>query len=204
MKYILICLSIFKTFLVYGQIDSTVFDRNFNFKNGIYSTYAEVLSNNPKYPGYKIDHNAQFYYSKIQFYYFDRDLNKQPFNDSVFAIAEEGILFVKYKNQLFKLMNKGAISTFIVEKTRNQYPGYMEEVQKVFFYDLKTGIIDKLTPNNAENFLMRDNELYTTFSDLNMIQKNKMIYSYILKYNTRNPIYIKSENDTFINPTEDN
>jgi hypothetical protein len=101
-------------------------------------------------------------------------------------------------------MNKGAISTFIVEKTRNQYPGYMEEVQKVFFYDLKTGIIDKLTPNNAENFLMRDNELYTTFSDLNMIQKNKMIYSYILKYNTRNPIYIKSENDTFINPTEDN
>jgi hypothetical protein len=99
---------------------------------------------------------------------------------------------VYYKNQFYKLILKGPVSTFYTETTVTYASGYTDKNDKLYFVDLVTGKIDRLTPDNIDFVIKRDADLYSKFSDLPESQKRKTLYSYILKYNQNNPIFIKT------------
>jgi hypothetical protein len=115
---------------------------------------------------------------------------------------------VRYKNQIYKLILTGAISTFFIEHDRNLYlsnPGYSKyfvfprtdtyEKDKLYFFDLKTGKIDILNRSKIERIIRRDGMLFASFSNISKSKQKKILYSYILKYNLSHPIYIKLENN---------
>jgi hypothetical protein len=178
---------------LFGQSDSTLFDNTFKFKDGVYRTYKELLKNEPKYLNYRIDAKADGLFGKITFVIYDQMLNMQPFEDSVFAYVNNGTLAIFYMNHFYKLILKGTISTFYIETINVYSSGYTTKDDKLFFVDLMTGTIDKLNPSNINEFIKRDNELYSTYSTASESKIRKTLYSFILKYNQRNPLYIRTK-----------
>jgi hypothetical protein len=191
MKYILITIYLIQCISLFGQRDSVLFDKRFIFRDGIYTSNEEVLSNEPKYPNYILDPQGVMLYNSIQFYYYIKDQDKKVFPDSILGYAKDGIFYVLYKLQFYKLFNIGSISTFLFEVTSNYYPEVYITNEKVGFFDLKTGLIDKVSIAKIDDLLKRDIELYSTFSKISLFDKKKALYPYILKYNMRNLIYIK-------------
>ena len=176
------------------QNDSALFNHEFKFRDGIYTKNVEVLMNEPKYSINEVEAKVDVLLGKMKFYYLGESSKREPLADSIFAYVEEGILRVYYKNQFHKLILKGPILTFYTETTITYSSGYVDKNDKLYFVDLLTGKIDRLTPDKIDSVIKRDSELYLKFSNLSESQKRKTLYSYILKYNQNNPFYIKTTN----------
>ena len=194
MRHLSIILIILKSNVLFGQSDSVLFNHEFKFKDGIYTQNIEVLINEPKYSRHDVEAKVDVLFGKMKFYYLRESSKKEPITDSIFAYVEQGILRVYYKNQFHKLILKGPISTFYTETTTKYSSGYVNKNDKLYFVDLLTGKIDRLTPDNIDSVIKRDGELYLKFSNISESKKRKTLYSYILKYNQNNPLYIKTTN----------
>ena len=194
MRHILIIIIILTTHCLFGQSDSSLFNSVFRFKDGVYTQNKEVLINEPKYLKHEVEAKVDVLLGKLKFYYIGESSAKHPLTDSIFAYVEQGSLFVYYKNQFHKLILKGPISTFYIETTTKYSTGYVDKYDKLYFVDILTGEINRLTPDNIDKVLKRDDELYLIFSNSSDSKKKKTLYSYIIKYNQNNPLYIKTNN----------
>lgn len=190
MKHIAILFIILNSCYVFGQSDSFLFESKSHFKNGIYTTNEEVLRNDPKYPGYMLGESKPFL-GERSYYYFKDTLNKLPYNDDLFAVVFDGNLFINYQNRFHKLILTGAISTFYTEVVVNYSYRYYQAYDYLYFVDLMAGTIGKLKPGNIDYIMQRDHLLYSEYSNLPDRKKKKVLYSFVLKYNSRNPIYIQ-------------
>jgi hypothetical protein len=162
--------------------------------DGVYTQNIQVLLNEPKYSKHEVVAEVDVLFGKLKFYYIGEASDKHPLTDSIFAFVEQGKLLVYYKNEFHKLILKGPISTFYIEKTTQYSSGYIDKDDKLYFVDMMTGEIDRLTPDNIDKVIKRDEELYSIFSSSSDSRKRKTLYSYILKYNQNNPLYIKTYN----------
>jgi hypothetical protein len=198
MRYFLIVAILLQGFCLSAQTDSALFDRSFKLKKGIYTSYFEILENSPKYPDYLIETNNDIVFGKLSMNFYDQNMIQQDIKDEVFAYVQEGYIVVKYDNQFYKLILTGPISTFYKEKITSNSPynspiTYTTVDDKLFLFDLRTGYINKLNLKNIDWILKRDSVLYTSYLALSDSKKRKTLYSFILKYNQRNPIYIRTE-----------
>jgi hypothetical protein len=195
MKNILFIVILLNYLPLYAQSDSVQLDSKFHFKNGIYSSYIEVLNNNPKYPDFLLEtrRSSEVIFGGSDYIFYNKLLNKQPYTDPLFAFVDDGVLLVYYKKDFHKLILTGAISTFFTEMTTHFSNGYTTTDANLYFLDLITGNIDKLNPENIDSIIKRDSRFYTDYSSISYSDKKKILYSYVLKYNKRNPIYIKLE-----------
>jgi len=182
----------------YGQAsDSVKFEKGVFLEAGIYTHVNQIIGNAPKYFGYRLDPNESHFFKKgDELSCFDRNGNQLKIEDTVIAYVEKGTFFVRYKHWIYPLMSKGAISTFIVsQSTRNTgNASTVDEDIYLYYFDLKTGVINRIKKTQMDKIgelFIADNELYKEFSNLSKSKKKKLYYSYILKYNQRNPIYIK-------------
>lgn len=171
---------------------TALFNNKVKLHDGIYTTTDEILSNSPKFPEIKIEAKSDFWiggYTNL--YYFDSSGKMNEYNDTLIFLVYDGQRFVYYKYDFHKLIQTGAVSTFIIERVYVDYrTGYVTDDSKLLFWDLETGKIDKLTPKKFEEILQRDNEIYETYSRIPKSRQKETLYYYLLKYNERNPVYI--------------
>jgi hypothetical protein len=186
-----------------AQSDSVLFNKDFKFKDGIYTQNIEFIRNSPKYRKDEIEVKGDVRSGKVKFYLREESSKNYPLQDSIFAYVEQGNLFFCYENRFYRPILKGPISTFYIEKVKTVQAPNLSNNQtvpmrtqykddKLFFVDILTGKIDRLTPNNIDYVIKRDNQLYLKFSEVSNSKKNKTLYSYVLKYNQDNPLYINT------------
>lgn len=200
--YLLLILLI--TNVLGAQNDSVVVDRDFIFKNGIYATFDEVRTNSPKYPNLMFELREDRL-TKSKIIYAEKAIN----SDSIFAIVQNGKLSIRFDNDYRKLILVGSLCTFFIETYKLSPPSFDQTTYipgidggifiggkrspdlDVYCLDLKTGYIDRLECDYMDEILKRDNFLYVDYSLASKKERKKTLYSYVLKYNSRNPTYFR-------------
>ena len=176
---------------LFGQENNTIFDNKTNLTEGVYTTLSEILENNPKYHDCLFESKVNVWTGKIFIYYTDQSGARNELKDTILLVVEDGKRYVCYKKGFYKLILTGAISTFIIETIDYKAMGPDEVRAKIYFWDVMTGKMDKLNPYNVDDIIKRDRVIYETYSDISDLKKSKTLYSYILKYNMHNPVFIK-------------
>jgi hypothetical protein len=187
MRHLLLFILLLKPGIFYCQSDSAVFDRDFRFRTGIYTSYREVLENAPKYPDCSPEIKVDPWFGRVSLNYYDRQHMKNPLPGDIFACAHSGEIYIWYAGRFNRLIMKGAISAFYDELVIDYMTGYSESYYKTYFVDLETGNIERMYPENVDGVIQRDSLLFAEYSKLSYPKKRKILYSYILKYNSRNP-----------------
>jgi hypothetical protein len=175
----------------YSQ-DSTLFDSKFKFRDGVYTSCLELIKNSPRYfdRNFKIVANSKNGLGSI--YCYDKVGNLIQITDSIFAAVSKSKLYVRFGNRFYNLILVGSISTFVIETVHNYSAGNSSTDNDLFFVDLNTGRIDRLNNINMDYIFKRDSLLYKDFLSISPSKRKKTLYSFILKYNQRHPIYIKT------------
>lgn len=196
-----------------NTFDSTVFDNNFVFNNGIYTSLEELKYNSPSYPDceLELDKNQESI-SFDNLYYINSRKTRLKYESALYAIVVDGHLSIFYNKQLNSVFLKGAISTFILKEVVTTtthhpnnnmgygYPGYgtgpsmpvtTSHVEvNIYFLDFITGIISKVDKDNLDPIIKRDAELYASYSKIKGDSNHKKSYPFISQYNARNKVYI--------------
>lgn len=193
MRYILIVILTLNYFTLQAQNEGTAFDVRFKLKNGIYTSNVEILTNNPKYPDCKLEVDGYSLFGRASFNYYNESSEMQPYSDSLFAFVKNGILTIYYGYEFRKLIVTGPISLFYIESTVSYTYGYSHTDDRLFYFDLITGDIGKMNPLNMKEIFKRDPFVYSEYSQLSVVKGKKALYSTVIKYNMRNPIYIRTE-----------
>lgn len=195
------------------SFDSAVFDNNFVFNNGIYTSLEELKYNSPSFPDceLELDKNQESIdFDKL--YYMNSRRTRLKYESALYAIVVDGHLSLFYNKQLNSVFLKGALSTFILKEvvttTTQQpmnnmgygYPGYgtgsttpvtTSHVEiNIYFLDFLTGAILKVDKDNLEPVIKRDPVLYESFSKIKGDSNHKKSYPFISQYNARNRVYI--------------
>ncbi len=186
-------------FVLFAQGDSVLLDKNFNFTNGVYSSFAEMLQNSPKYRDVKFEVREGPLRVKTLYFYNDNS-GIDKYDEPVFAIVQNGKMSVNFDYGFHKLILLGSISTFYIEHKKLQptfSSGWGMHAQQndtqadLYFLDLKTRSIESLRYDAVDEVLKRDPMLYEKFLSVSKRKRKSMLYAYILEYNTRNPTYVR-------------
>jgi len=190
--------------------DSTAFDNNFVFNDGIYASLEELKYNSPSYLNCELEiDKGQTSIRLDGLYYFNSRHTRLKYESPLYAIVVDGHLSLFYKNQLNSIFLKGAVSTFILKEivtTTNYqpmnnmgYPGYggpsmpvttSHEEINIYFLDFHTGMIAKVDKDNLDPIIKRDAVLYESFNKIKGDSNHKKSYPFISQYNARNRVYI--------------
>ena len=193
MRYLLIVILTLNCFALHAQTESAAFDAKFKFQNGIYTSKAEIMNNEPKYPDCALEVDGYSLFGKASFNYYNESSEMQPYTDSLYAFVKSGILTIYYGHEFRKLIVTGAISLFYIESTVSYTYTYAHTDDRLFYFDLITGDIGKLNSLNMNEIFKRDPVVYSAYSQLSVLKGKKALYSTVINYNKRNPIYIRTE-----------
>jgi len=112
-----ISLSFFGTSIhVQAQLPVAKFDNIFNLKDGIYSSYTELLTNNLAFPNCLLIVSANkdaVNKDELNYCVIGNESNIIPFGAALYATVEKGKLSVYYKKSLINVYSKGTLCTFI-------------------------------------------------------------------------------------------
>ncbi len=193
MKYSVLFIFLIYSGFLHAQEEVSVFDNKIKLQEGVYTSLSEILENSPKYYNDQFEYTVSFWTGQSAMFYFDESGNRQNFEDTIVMIVEDGARYVNFKNHFCKLILTGAISTFYIESTYQYANGQNLVDTRLFFWDVQTGLINRLNRNTIDEVLKRDNYIYSTYSGISDSKKEKTLYSYILRYNSRNPILIRMQ-----------
>jgi hypothetical protein len=193
MKYTVLFIFLIYSGFLHAQEEVLVFDNKIKLQEGVYTSLSEILENSPKYYNYQFEYTVSFWTGQSAMFYFDESGNRQNFEDTIVMIVEDGARYVNFKNHFCKLILTGAISTFYIENTYNIAPNDQYVDNRLYFWDLTTGYINRLNYITIEEIFRRDSFIYSTYSAIPDSRKKKTLYSYVLQYNSRNPVYIGNQ-----------
>lgn len=195
------------------------FDNTFKLTNGIYTSKAELLTNNPAYPNclLKINSSRQdVYLSDLKYYAADNESEEKSYTSPLYATVVDGKLSIFYDETLFPIYSKGTLCTFILKKEPgNSYgPGYtMPEPGKkpesminmrskykyiMYVWDAQTGTITILNKENLGVSIKRDSTLYKDYVNVNPGKDDKNLLKFIFDFNARNPLFLPVRKDVLI------
>lgn len=182
------------------------FNNTFKLQDGIYTSYVELITNNPTFPNcILITNNNQqdvniytLKYSKIDESY------EKDYNSTLFATVLNGKLSIYYQKKLIPVYLKGTLCRFIytrfVSTGSSSNNTQNSELLKsdICLLDIQTGEIYKLTKENLGRSIKRDASLYATYTKIKPGKKNKNLFKYISDFNTRNPTNVAVKEQPFI------
>jgi hypothetical protein len=91
MKHCMVLILLLHYFVPQAQNDSILFEKNTVLNKGIYTSFYELLSNAPKYPGYEMDvTNYTIFYQPVR-YFLNMNKIQQEYHDTFFAVAKDKI-----------------------------------------------------------------------------------------------------------------
>lgn len=176
---------------LYAQVGPPIFDNQTILEDGIYTSLEEVLDNSPKYFCSQLNIEIDVWLGYQSILSTDTSGTKQDFEDDIFLVVKDGFKYVFHKDRMQKLIEKGALSTFIARTIYMYDNNYQEMNVEMYFWDLLTGRTYTLTASNLEEFLKRDPTLYNSFTALSRKKKKNSTFRYLLEYNARNPVEMK-------------
>jgi hypothetical protein len=194
MKYLALTCLLILTGFSYSQTTPAVFDNATVLREGVYTSYSEVLQNTPRFPDCSINYSTDLL--GIIHYEFTMASGKVT-PDTVFALLKHGILFICYTNEFYKVIIRGAVSIFNKQLTYSNflYTQYAFPVtfteDNIFLVDFTNGKINRLSVANVDELLKNDPVIYKEFSALSKGKKRKSLYPYIIKYNNRNKLLME-------------
>jgi len=193
MRHFIIFLFLLLPEFLLSQDDMSLFNNQIVLNEGIYTSLSEVLNNSPKYYDCQFEAKVDFWFGNTSIYYTDKSGTRHELNDTILLVVENGNKYVKYKKGFCKLIKVGAISTFMIDHTIKYSNGYQNTLTTLLFWDIQTGVMDILNVKNMDEILKRDSYIYSIYSGVPDSKKKKTLYSYVLQYNSRNPIYIRTD-----------
>lgn len=205
--FLLLFFIIFNT-IAQQTTDSTLFDRNFRFNDGIFLSFNDVKSNSPIPKSNiitSVDKNLFNFYDLLfdqkNFTVIMLDGTEETFKPSqIWGYSSEGHLYINYNGYFSLVPVLGAICHFIAtEEVFDNYSGgyydqyystgsHIQTFQAII--DFTTGQLNYFTTQNIEPIFARDTILYKEWSELSKNKKRKLIFVYLQKFNERNHVYL--------------
>ena len=189
---------------------------DFNFVDGIFLDFDQVKKNTPVDKARiltTLDYNDNDFFNKItseSIFSFHNNVGEKfdiPVK-TIWGYADNGVLYKKVNQNFYRVTIVGAICHFVAYVTSYSYnsrpyynsydyynygysPAYKNENTdlKQYIIDFKTGKTLEYNTKNLEVLLMQDPELYDEYISLRKKKKNQLKFTYIRKFNERNPIY---------------
>lgn len=185
-----------------GKIKYT---NDFVFNDGIYKSFQDFKNDNPSITKFTVKKPmplADPNYTVLN--YTCKDSSKSTDNcemKNCWGYCYRSSVYISYiyKSYFFKLMVIGAVCHFAgLSVTGDLNPmndisiGFAADNKyRQYFLDFETGEVLDFDFKNFSTFLMtHDDELYQQL--MKESKKKKKIFSYLLKYNAKHPIYFKS------------
>jgi hypothetical protein len=220
MKLRFIIILIFGFQLLYGQSDSLLVTKNFEFKDGVYLSFEAFQRNQPAYTWEDLRtnliSNPQTFTAKVQFIRIKE--NETPLHlDSVWGISLGGLPYVRIEDtsdgseltNFAALKVRGKICYYEYEayeevtvpiKAYNPYTGkpYLEstvkrqkQVMEEWIMDFETGEVLRLNPDNLKLWVREDSQLIEAIESLGEEAWDwDKLFKCILIYDDRHPTYI--------------
>lgn len=205
--------------LIFSQNDSVKlvkYTPDFEFKEGLYLSFAQLKNNQP-IPKSRIissyDQNSRDFFDdlflKDKIFIYDLYGMKQTIKKKdIWGYSSNGFIYIYLSEGFHRVSYVGSICHFVADITvyssyyrdpyyYNSYYYYSSrpittkstELQQ-YMLDFKTGKIIEYTSEGLEILLMNDPELYDEFMALRRKKKKQLKFYYIRKYNERNPLYL--------------
>jgi hypothetical protein len=176
-----------------SQAEKDTLSNIFIFRAGIYSTFNELLHNQPKYPGCKMNTNGAKILANLS--YADAIGGSHHYKDSLFALVQNNKLYIFYKSQFYSSLVKGTLTVLSLDEHSTVAWGWNDEADyfsgvSQFCLDFQTGETKIMTWKNFDIVLRSDKELYAEFSSLSKSKKKEMINYFLFRFNKRNPTLI--------------
>ncbi|HSY60910.1 MAG TPA: hypothetical protein VK796_03490 [Cytophaga sp.] len=218
-------LSLFLLLIVHSGIaQSSVakFDNAFALRDGIYTSYQELLNNTPGFPdcilqstSYIENDPDKIKTTRLNYYKAGDENNVLKYTSPLFATVLKGKLNVYYQKELTPVYSKGTVCTFIYTKDPVTYnknnintaPFYSSSQGQLYanphrgyqsfvcMLDIQTGEVKKLTKENLGLTIARDSVLYQQFLKIKPGRKNKNLFKYIAEFNSRNVTFLPTRID---------
>jgi predicted acetyltransferase len=200
---------LFFTSRLCAQTDSIPYSKDFNFKEGLYLSYADFRNNDP-IPKTKIqtnyDKNALDFFkqetAKTEIKYLDASGVEQTVRtNKLWGYCSNNGIYINYGRDFSKIMVVGSICHFTatVETYVGGYDHYTGAPANIrsyqleqFVIDSRTGKVGSFTLVNMEALLKQDDALYNEFMKLSKRKRKDMMFVYLRKFNEKYPLYFKS------------
>lgn len=183
----------------------------YQFKNGLYITFNQVLQNKPM-PFERIISGNKSYDNWLDLvlkldkiaYLDDYGVHQIINTNNVWGYCNNGALYINWSKEFYRIPYIGKISHYVATQTvRNDYfadpyygyysgmrPSY--ETSKIVqnIIDFESGKSYPFTIETVQSFLMKDSVLFDEFIQLKNNKKKQMMFLYIRRFNEKNPLYL--------------
>lgn len=195
----------------FAQQKSIQYDKDFEFKNGIYISFLDFKNNNPIIASKIISD-----YNKNSREFFDKILSKNTFTymdssgkeqtektDDIWGYCANGNIYISHGTDYNRVTIIGSICHFVAtvpmkvgmgDPFNYNDPFYNPQQQytyisEQFILDYESGKVLQFNVDNMQALLSRDEALYKEFTALKKKQKRDSIFLYLRKYNEKHPVY---------------
>ena len=190
-----------------GNFVKYTFD--FEFEEGLYQTFDEFKNNSPSIKSYIIVKKNDAFLEQFQekvsvkrVEYIDSDRKQRSLSrKEVWGVCSDGKVYILI-NRSFQRIDKIGSMIYFTAQLEPEYvagsarsgPGTVTGVSTVgCLLDFQTGEILSYSYKDFLTVLERDGELYNEFISIKGKKKRKhKMFSYMRKYNERNPIFFPS------------
>lgn len=193
------------------QLEVAKLDNTFKLIDGIYTSFNELLTNDPAFPNCILKVNSSredVNIGDLKYYMPGNESDEIIYTSPLYSTVINGKLSIYYDQTLFPIYSKATVCTFILTKQPgNSYgPGYslpepgkkpesmvnMRSKYKyiMYFIDIQTGEIAILNKENLGVTIKRDSTLYKNYIDVTPGKDNKNLLKYIFDFNARNPTFL--------------
>jgi hypothetical protein len=212
--YLLVAFFVSNYFLslsLFAQQKSIQYSRDFEFREGVYSSISNFKNNSPIIRS-KIIFNSnkddkdflKYVLDKSTITYVDSvGMEQQIKIDKVWGYCSNGTVFVNFGTGFNRVTIIGSLCHFVavmptpvgVNDPFNPYQPYGSALPRYiyvtnqYFLDFGSGNISVFDVEHMEIILQRDETLYKAFTALKKKQKRDSIFLYLRKYNEKHLIY---------------
>jgi len=183
-------LLLFYNLSVYAQKEVTSISNNFVFKDGIYTSFDELIHNNPKYENCKFEMTKPpVGYPKL--FYYSANNSQLSYNDYLFAVVNHGTLFLWFRYSFYHQYYLGQIGIFY-ETDWHAYSQsiYNSVIDKQCILDFKSGKVLKLDQKSIIEIISKDLDV-SQDSLIKIKKKTKSeLIPLIMKFNESHTMYI--------------
>jgi len=190
-----------------GNFVKYTFD--FEFEEGLYQTFDEFKNNSPSIKSYVIVKKNDAFLEQFQekvsvkrVEYIDSDRKQRSLSrKEVWGVCSDGKVYILINRSFQRIDKIGSMIYFTAQldpepnlASDRSGPGTVTGVTYVrCLLDFQTGEILSYSSKDFLTILERDTVLYNEYISIKGKKKRKyMMFSYMRKYNERNPIYFPS------------
>lgn len=215
----LIVTVLFAGFKSSAQNDSipgmVAYSPDFEFAEGVYIHFGQLKKNEPIAPqrficntkpgDYNFYENLLAESETVKYYDNLGNIVQVP-EEEIWGYSDKGTIYIRYADDYYRIPVFGQISHFVATVTVEYYDPMAttygtyasgatttKRELRQFLFDYKSGEVYPFNHKNLQSLLSDDHELSEEYSGLRNRKKKKEKFTYIRKYNDKNPVYFPAK-----------